>query len=147
MHTHIQRRNQQRNRRHLKITYLVMAPEPARGSSAHWLASDFHSWINSWIDCQTNVYIIWLSTNSSTVESTVGPTVCPTVRSILKPCKCAITLVGKLPVITGKTAWNWRRAVLSANAGLLVHFSTGATLVSASISCRRVSVRYKSVFY
>jgi len=30
-------------------------------------------------------------------------------------------LVGKLPVITGKTAWNWRRAVLSADAaGLLV---------------------------
>ena len=29
--------------------------------SAHWLASDFHSWINSWIDCQTNVYTIWLS--------------------------------------------------------------------------------------
>jgi len=28
--------------------------------SAHWLASDFHSWINSWIDCQTNVYTIWL---------------------------------------------------------------------------------------
>ena len=38
------------------------------------------------------------------VESTVGPTVRPTVKSILKPCKCAITLVGKLPVITGKTA-------------------------------------------
>jgi len=29
-------------------------------------------------------------------------------------------LVGKLPVIAGKTAWNWRRAVLSADAGLLV---------------------------
>jgi len=56
-----------------------------------------------------------------TVESTVGPTVQPTVRSILKPCKCAITLVGKLPLITGKTAWNWRRAVLSADAGLLVN--------------------------
>jgi len=26
--------------------------------SAHWLASDFHSWINSWIDCQTSVYTI-----------------------------------------------------------------------------------------
>jgi len=26
--------------------------------SAHWLASDFHSWMNSWIDCQTNVYTI-----------------------------------------------------------------------------------------
>jgi len=38
-----------------------------------------------------------------TVESTVGPTVRPTVRSILKRCKCAITLVGKLPVITRKT--------------------------------------------
>jgi len=33
----------------------------------------------------------------------------------------AITLVGKLPVITGKTACNWRRAVLSADAGLLVN--------------------------
>jgi len=56
-----------------------------------------------------------------TVESTVGP-VRPTVRSIRKPCKCAITLVGKLPVITAKTACNWRRAVLSADAGLLVTF-------------------------
>ena len=28
--------------------------------------------------------------------------------------------IGKLPVITGKTAWNWRRAVLSADVGLLV---------------------------
>jgi len=26
--------------------------------SAHWLASDLHSWINSWIDCRTNVYTI-----------------------------------------------------------------------------------------
>jgi len=51
-----------------------------------------------------------------TVESTVGPTVRPTVRSILMPCKCAITLVGKLPVITGKTA------VLSADAGFLVKY-------------------------
>jgi len=32
----------------------------------------------------------------------------------------AIVKVGKLPVVTGKTAWNWRRAVLSADAGLLV---------------------------
>jgi len=39
-----------------------------------------------------------------TVESTVEPTVHPTVRSVLKVCKFAITLVGKLPVITGKTA-------------------------------------------
>ena len=52
-----------------------------------------------------------------TVESTVGPTVRPTVRSTLKPCTCAITLVGKLPVITG----NWQRAVQSADAGLLVN--------------------------
>jgi len=29
-------------------------------------------------------------------------------------------LVGKLPATTGKTVWNWRRAVLSADAGLLV---------------------------
>jgi len=61
-------------------------------------------------DCQSN---------SSTVESTVGPTVRPTVRSILKLCKCAITLVGKLPVITGRQ----RRTVLSADAGLLVLFN------------------------
>jgi len=39
-----------------------------------------------------------------TVESTAGQTVRTTVRSILKACKCAITLVGKLLVITGKTA-------------------------------------------
>jgi len=38
------------------------------------------------------------------VESTVGPTVRPTVKSILKRCICAITLLGELPVITGKTA-------------------------------------------
>ena len=60
-----------------------------------------------------------------TVESTVGPTVRPTVRSILKLSKCAITLVGKLPVITGKTGSNWRRAVLSADAGLLVIIAKG----------------------
>jgi len=29
-------------------------------------------------------------------------------------------LIGKLPIITGKTAWNWWHAVLSADAGLLV---------------------------
>ena len=29
--------------------------------SAHWLARDFHSWNNSWIDYQTNAYTIWLS--------------------------------------------------------------------------------------
>jgi len=29
-------------------------------------------------------------------------------------------LVVNLPTITGKAAWNWRRAVLSADAGLLV---------------------------
>jgi len=90
-----------------------------------WLASDFHSGINSWIDCQTSVYTIWLSIQQFnqllSVQSTVGPTVRPTVRSILKPCKCAIMLLGKLPVITGKTAWNWRCAVLSADAGLLVY--------------------------
>jgi len=39
-----------------------------------------------------------------TVKSTVGPTVRLTVRSIFKLCKCTITLVEKLPVITGKTA-------------------------------------------
>jgi len=55
-----------------------------------------------------------------TVESTVGPTVHPTVRSILKPCKCGIMLVWKLPVITGKSVWNWWRAVLSADTGLVV---------------------------
>jgi len=31
MHTYIQCQNQQVNRRHMKITYLLMAPEPARG--------------------------------------------------------------------------------------------------------------------
>jgi len=31
MHTYIQRQNQQVNRRHIKITYLLTAPEPARG--------------------------------------------------------------------------------------------------------------------
>jgi len=31
MQTYIQRQNQQVNRRHIKITYLLMAPEPARG--------------------------------------------------------------------------------------------------------------------
>jgi len=52
--------------------------------------------INTWTDCSSNCQIH------------------------LKPCKGAITLVGKLPVIRGKTAWNWQRAVLSADAGLLV---------------------------
>jgi len=33
MHTYIQRQNQQVNRRHIKITYLLTAPEPARGSA------------------------------------------------------------------------------------------------------------------
>jgi len=31
MHTYIQRQNQQVNRRHIKITYLLRAPEPTRG--------------------------------------------------------------------------------------------------------------------
>jgi len=31
MQTYTQRQNQQVNRRHIKITYLLMAPEPARG--------------------------------------------------------------------------------------------------------------------
>jgi len=31
MHTYIQHQNQQANRRHIKITYLLMNPEPARG--------------------------------------------------------------------------------------------------------------------
>jgi len=31
MHTYIQRQNQQVNLRHIKITYLLTAPEPARG--------------------------------------------------------------------------------------------------------------------
>jgi len=29
----MQRRNQQVNRRHIKITYLLTAPEPARGTT------------------------------------------------------------------------------------------------------------------
>jgi len=89
--------------------------------SAHWLASDFHSWINSWIDSNQCLHNLTVNpTVQPTVESTVGPTVRPTVRCILKLCKCAITLVGKLLVITGKIAWNWRHTVLSADAGLLV---------------------------
>jgi len=58
---------------------------------AHWLASDFHSWINSWIDCQTNQCLHNLTVNPTvqpTVESTLGPTVGPAVRSIFKLCKC-----------------------------------------------------------
>jgi len=55
-----------------------------------------------------------------TDKSTVGPTLRPTVRSILKLCKCAITFVRILPVITGKTVWNWWHAVLSADAGILI---------------------------
>jgi len=31
MHTYTQRQNQQVNGRHIKITYLLTAPEPARG--------------------------------------------------------------------------------------------------------------------
>jgi len=31
MHTYIQRQNQQVNRRHIKITYLLTAPEPTLG--------------------------------------------------------------------------------------------------------------------
>jgi len=34
IHTHKQRRNQQGNRRHIKITYFLMAPEPKRGTCA-----------------------------------------------------------------------------------------------------------------
>ena len=34
MHTYIQRQNQQVNRRHIKITYLLTAPEPARRGPA-----------------------------------------------------------------------------------------------------------------
>jgi len=36
MLTYIQRRNQQVNRRHIKITYLLTAPEPARGDPARY---------------------------------------------------------------------------------------------------------------
>jgi len=39
MHTYIQRQNQQVNRRHIKITYLLMSPEPARGNSSMLLVS------------------------------------------------------------------------------------------------------------
>jgi len=35
MHTYIQRQNQQVNRRHIKITYLLTAREPARGELPH----------------------------------------------------------------------------------------------------------------
>jgi len=114
--------------------------------SADWLASDFHSWINSWMDCQTKCLnnLTVKPTVQPTVESTVGPTVRPTVRSIFKPCKCAFTLVGKLPVITGKTAWNWRRAVLSADAGLLVSFnSTVFTLCIVQARFSRNTTTYR----
>jgi len=33
MHTYIHRQNQQVNRRHIKITYLLTTPEPTRGES------------------------------------------------------------------------------------------------------------------
>ena len=33
MHTYIQCQNQQVNRRHIKITYLLTAPEPTRGGN------------------------------------------------------------------------------------------------------------------
>jgi len=32
MHTYMQRQNQQVNRRHIKITYLLTTPEPAWGT-------------------------------------------------------------------------------------------------------------------
>ena len=57
------------------------------------------------------------------------PTVRPTVRSILKACKCAITLFGRLLVITGKTAWNWRRAVLSCCQRMLAFLLIFAVLL------------------
>jgi len=39
MHTYIQRQNQQVNHRHIKITYLLTAPEPARGYIHHVISS------------------------------------------------------------------------------------------------------------
>jgi len=40
MHTYIERQNQQVNRRHIKITYLLTPPEPARGQhSITWAAN------------------------------------------------------------------------------------------------------------
>jgi len=51
----------------------------------------------------------------------------------MKPCKCATTLVANLPAITGKAAWNWRHAVLSADAGLLVRMGR--------VSCLRYRYR------
>ena len=41
--------------------FLIARQSPTSVTSlrwTHWLASDFHSWINSWIHCQTNVYTI-----------------------------------------------------------------------------------------
>ena len=35
-HAHIQRRNQQVNRRHIKLTYLLTASEPAQGNEFLW---------------------------------------------------------------------------------------------------------------
>jgi len=91
--------------------------------SAHWLASDFHSWINSWINCQTNVYTIWLSIQQfNQLSNQQLDRLFIQLSDPYKPCKCTIMLVGKLPLIRGKTTWNWQRTVLSADAGLLVVF-------------------------
>jgi len=106
-------------------TLRLMARQPPTSvtslRSAHWLASDFHSWINSWIDCQTNVYKIWPPIHQ--FNQLLNQQLDRLFVRLSDPYSHranAITLVGELPVITGNTAWNWRRAVLSADAGLLV---------------------------
>jgi len=59
MHTYIlQRQNQQANSRHIKITYLLTAPEPAQGSLViktdrlrqfgHTACTDNTDWIKHW---------------------------------------------------------------------------------------------------
>ena len=100
-------------------TFRLIARQPPTSvtslRSAHWLASDFTvgSIVGSTVkpmftqfDCQSN------SSTNRRINSWID---CSS--------NCQIhtqTLVGKLPVITGKTTRNWRRAVLSADAGLLV---------------------------
>jgi len=78
---------------------------------AHWLASDFHSW------------------------SIVGSTDRPSVRSILRPCKCAIMLADKLPIITGKKHSTDNYFFLSGrqlNGALCVQHSPTAAALSSN---------------
>jgi len=48
-------------RKRVRCTHFASAQQPPTSAtslrSAHWLASDFHSWINSWTDCSSNCQI------------------------------------------------------------------------------------------